>query len=355
MEGLGLTSFWNGKRVLITGHTGFKGSWLAHWLKALGSEVFGVALEPDTTPDLFSQLGLSRGINHTIGDVRDPVALRARIDEVQPDVIFHLAAQALVRRSYQEPLLTWDVNVMGVANLLDATRALSKICACIIVTTDKVYQNLEWHYPYRETDALGGHDPYSASKAAAELVTASFRSAFFGNASPVRIATARAGNVIGGGDWSKDRLIPDLIRALAAGNTLEVRNPNAVRPWQHVLEPLSGYLRLAERLHRSEDNSLRSAYNFGPQPEDARNVREVIELVLKRWDGRWRDASDDASPHEARLLSLTIDKAKAELDWTPRWTLDESITMTVDWYREVMAGGDAGELTSRQITVFGDP
>jgi CDP-glucose 4,6-dehydratase len=352
---MGVTGFWRGKRVLVTGHTGFKGAWLSTWVNALGAETFGFSLAPDTSPALFDQLQLGAKVDHVVADVRDRDALSRRIETVQPDIVFHLAAQALVRRSYRQPVMTWDVNVMGVVNLLESLRALTRRCACVVVTTDKVYQNREWPFAYRETDRLGGHDAYSASKAAAELAVASFRSAFFGPGSPVKIATARAGNVIGGGDWSEDRLFPDLVRAIVAGERLALRNPDAVRPWQHVLEPLSGYLRLAECLYGDAGDAFQSAFNFGPRPGSARTVRDVIELALARWDGGWVDASDPDAPHEARLLDLTIDKARAQLGWEPRWSLEQSIEHAIDWYREVLAGDSAERLTRVQIETYGEP
>lgn len=353
MEGLGVSDFWRGKRVLLTGHTGFKGGWLAAWLNALGAQVFGFALEPETKPSLFAQLDVGAFTNHVVGDVRDRTALATRVHGVQPDVVFHLAAQSLVRRSYREPLLTWDINVMGVANLLDALRSMDATCACVVVTTDKVYQNNEWVFPYRETDPLGGHDPYSASKAAVELAVASFRSAFLSGGSAVRIASARAGNVIGGGDWSEDRIVPDLVRALSAGTAIPIRNPDAVRPWQHVIEPLSGYLRLAEALHRSDDPVLQSAFNFGPRPDDVRSVRDLIETALAVWPGDWRDASDPSAPHEARLLNLTVDKARSVLGWQPRWGFEATVSRTIDWYRAVAAGESASAVTLAQIEAYG--
>lgn len=342
-------SFWAGKRVLVTGHTGFKGSWLSLWLTQLGAEVFGFALEPDTDPALFHQLGLERNLDHRIGDIRDAEALRVRVREAAPDVVLHLAAQPLVLASYKDPLLTWDTNVMGTVHLLEALRGHEKPCAAVMITTDKVYENREWVHPYRESDPLGGHDPYSASKAGSELVISSFARSFFSDR-PVRIASARAGNVIGGGDWAENRIIPDIVRALQAGQQIDIRNPAARRPWQHVLEPLSGYLRLAERLY---DGQAGTRYNFGPEACDVRPVRDLVEMALHHWPGTWRDCSDPDAPHEAGLLSLGIEQARADLGYVPRWDVSEAMDHTMQWYRAVIEGQDARRVTLTQISDFG--
>lgn len=349
-----MTDFWNGKRVLVTGHTGFKGVWLSLWLKSLGAEVYGYALAADGDPSLFLQVGLERQVDHKLGDVGDAEALQARIGQVQPDVILHLAAQSLVRRSYREPAATWAVNVQGSVNLLDALRGLHRRCAVVMVTTDKVYKNLEWEHAYRESDRLGGHDPYSASKAAMEIAVDSFRLAFF-HGSSVRIASARAGNVIGGGDWAEDRIIPDLVRALSSGTPVKVRNPRASRPWQHVLEPLSGYLSLAQSLYERDDDTLCSAFNFGPASGGNKSVSDLVDSALTRWPGVREDAFDAAQPHEARLLSLTIDRACAVLGWTPRLSFEETVTATIDWYRAVHSGRPALDVTLNQISAYGAP
>lgn len=332
-----LNSFWRNKRVLITGHTGFKGSWLALWLAELGAQISGVALPPETQPNLFDQLGLEQRLDHRVGDVRDPDFLAALVTETQPEVVLHLAAQPLVRLSYQEPTATWATNVMGTINLLEALRTLEQPCSAVLITTDKVYRNNEWLYGYRENDPLGGHDPYSSSKAAAEIAIASWRSSFCGSlphqTPHLRIASARAGNVIGGGDWALDRIVPDAMRALACGEPVGVRNPSATRPWQHVLEPLSGYLRLAETLSSSAETA--SAFNFGPQLEANRSVRELVEEALQHWPGHWQDRSDPKAPHEANLLNLVIDKAHHQLDWAPRWDFATTVERTVHWYRRV--------------------
>lgn len=345
-------TFWPRRRVLLTGHTGFKGSWLALWLLKLGAQVTGVALPSDTEPSLFAQLQLDRQLDHRLGDIRDPATLADLVAEIQPEVVLHLAAQPLVRRSYAEPTATWAVNVMGTLHLLEALRRLEKPCTAVLITTDKIYRNNEWLYGYRENDPLGGHDPYSSSKAAAELAIASWRASFCGDqphqAPHLRIASARAGNVIGGGDWAEDRIVPDAMRALANGEVIPVRNPGATRPWQHVLEPLAGYLRLAERLYKAHGdlartsepaaNPFASAFNLGPRLEANRSVAELVEAALIHWPGRWRDLSDPAAPHEAGRLHLQIDKAHHQLDWRPRWSFAATVQRTVAWYRAVHDG-----------------
>ncbi len=348
--------FWTGKRVLVTGHTGFKGSWLALWLHELGAEVHGLALAPDTEPALFDQLHLAADMpGHRLGDIRDPDLVRRRVAEVQPDAVFHLAAQPLVLEGYRDPVETWRSNVMGTIHLLEALREHDHPCAAVIVTTDKVYENREWVHPYRECDRLGGHDPYSASKAGCEIAVASFRASFFGADHPVRIASARAGNVIGGGDWAENRILPDIVRALTAGRPVPVRNPAARRPWQHVLEPLSGYLRLAERL-LSGAAPVAEAYNFGPEVHDVRPVRALVEGALVHWPGgEWQDASDPDAPHEAGLLSLGIERARADLGWAPRWDFETGLARSMEWYRAVHEGADPLALTRRQIAEFGAP
>ena len=335
-------AFWEGRRVLLTGHTGFKGAWLLLWLQELGARVWGYALEPEPEPNLFRQLAAARpsgdafGWHHHIGDLADLASLKALVSDCQPEVVLHLAAQPLVRRSYRDPLGTWATNVQGSLHLLEALKSLDHPCAVVMVTTDKVYKNREWLYGYRENDPLGGHDPYSASKAGAELAVASWRASFCGTAlhqtHHLRIATARAGNVIGGGDWAADRIVPDAIRALAAGQPIAVRNLAATRPWQHVLEPLGGYLRLAEVL-ATDPNPPAEAFNFGPQLESNRPVRELVASILEHWPGRWLDQSDPAAPHEASLLHLQIDKAYHRLGWNPRWDYATTIERTVGWYR----------------------
>lgn len=346
-------SFWADKRVLVTGHTGFKGSWLALWLSDLGADVYGLALEPETKPALFRQIGLEAQVDHRIGDIRQPGVLQQRVDEVRPDAVFHLAAQPLVLTSYDDPLATWETNVMGTARMLDALRGLDRPCAVVMITTDKVYHNREWLHPYRETDRLGGHDPYSASKAACELAIASYRNSFLRADQPVRIASARAGNVIGGGDWAENRIVPDIVRALIAGVPIPVRNPAAQRPWQHVLEPLSGYLRLAEALYSGR--TVAEAYNFGPEPRDVACVRDLVEGALAQWPGGWDDRSDPDAQHEAGLLSLGIEQARHDLGYVPRWDFAAGLNRTFAWYRAVQQGGSALELSRAQIAEFGAP
>ena len=335
--------FWRSRRVLLTGHTGFKGSWLALWLKELGAQVTGFALPPETQPNLFAQLQLDQCIDHRLGDIRDAQLLNHIVLEFKPEVVFHLAAQPLVRLSYQQPAETWSINVMGTVYLLEALRQVDQACSVVLITTDKVYRNNEWLYGYRENDPLGGHDPYSSSKAAAELAIASWRSSFCGSlphqTPHLRVASARAGNVIGGGDWARDRIVPDAMRSLARGESIGVRNPAATRPWQHVLEPLGGYLFLAESLAASDE--LANAFNFGPQLEANRTVRELVEEALRHWPGHWDDHSNANAPHEAYLLSLVIDRAHHQLGWVPRWDFAITVERTVNWYRRVLEGGSS--------------
>ncbi len=353
-----------GKRVLVTGHTGFKGGWLALWLRELGAEVTGYALAPDPMPSLFLAAAVERACRHVVADVRDLARLRAVVSEVRPDFAFHLAAQPLVRRSYEEPVLTVETNVLGTAHLLEAVRQAGRPCAVVVVTSDKCYENREWLWGYREDEPMGGHDVYSMSKGVAELVTASWRRSFFPPARldrhGIAVASARAGNVVGGGDWAKDRIVPDAIAALAAGRPIPVRNPDGVRPWQHVLEPLGGYLLLGARLAASEPAEARArfceAWNFGPRTEDARPVRAVVDAVVAAWgSGRWEDRRDPNAPHEAGLLRLSVEKAQARLGWAPRWRFEETFRRTVEWYRAVHAGASPDALVAlcvRQIEEY---
>ncbi|ASY63461.1 CDP-glucose 4,6-dehydratase-like protein [Sinorhizobium sojae CCBAU 05684] len=354
MESLGMKGFWRDKRVLLTGHTGFKGSWLALWLSHLGAKVYGCALEPHTSPSLFRQLGLERDLDHIVCDIRDGDAVAACVRHAVPDVVLHLAAQPIVRRSYREPLRTWQTNVIGTANLLESLRSHDQRCAAVIVTSDKVYENREWFYGYRETDTLGGHDPYSTSKAAAELAVATWRNAVFGAESPVKLASARAGNVIGGGDWAEDRLIPDIARSLAAGETISIRNSASVRPWQHVLESLSGYLLLAQRLYEEDTPGLDTSFNFGPEPSGISDVETVLKEALRHWPGEWQSEPQPRAVHEAAHLSLSIDKARTLLGWSPRWDMAEAVRQTMTWYRAVHEGADARALTLAQIGAYAD-
>jgi CDP-glucose 4,6-dehydratase len=343
--------------VLVTGHTGFKGSWLSLWLQELGAVVTGYALAPATTPSLFelARVGSCMGSASKLADVRDAVALAAALDAAQPDVVFHLAAQALVRDSYIDPIGTYATNVMGTANVLEAVRRHPSVKAVVVVTSDKCYENREWAWGYRETEALGGHDPYSSSKACAELVTQAYRRSFFQpDAHPARLATARAGNVIGGGDWAKDRLVPDVLSAFAAGRPVALRHPHATRPWQHVLEPLSGYLLLAERL-TARAPGVDEAFNLGPSDEGVQTVQQVVDGLAQRWGGdvRW-ELSDGQHPHEAGLLKLDIAKARAVLGWKPQLSFEEALHWTVDWYRAHGDGADARQLSLAQIRLFSE-
>lgn len=339
--------FWRGKRVLVTGHTGFKGSWLALWLRELGADVTGLSLAPRSQPSLHDLLG---GSAEGIVDIRDREAVNHHVIRSKPEIVFHLAAQALVRASYRDPLGTYDVNVIGTANLLDALRLVPDLRSIVVVTTDKVYHNPESGLAFIESDPLGGHDPYSASKAAAEIVAASYRSAFF---SPRRvgIATARAGNVIGGGDWAEDRLIPDAVRAWQAGEVLQVRRPRSVRPWQHVLEPLGGYIGLAQRLWHAPD--LAESYNFGPDHGAAASVGSVLKLAQRHFgSGQMVFGDGQDGPHEAGYLVLDSAKARAELGYKPRWQLSETIRRTMEWYRGQQQGLSPVELCLSDIHDF---
>lgn len=343
-------SFWAGRRVLLTGHTGFKGAWLALWLHRLGAHVVGVSLPPSTIPNLVELAGIDELIEGHSVDIRHAELLAERVRTAKPEVVLHLAAQALVRTSYREPLQTFATNVQGTANLLEAVRATTSVRVVVAITTDKVYRNIEHVYPYRETDALGGHDPYSASKAAAEIVIASYRDSYLANAG-VALASARAGNVIGGGDWSEDRLIPDAVRAWGANQSLIVRRPDAFRPWQHVLEPLAGYLRLAERLWLSPD--LAGSFNFGPDTSEAASVRHVVELARQTYgkgEVTWGEGQE--GPHEAGWLALETAKARHMLGVAPRWQLGKSVERTLTWYRHCEEGQDVRCLCLQDIAHF---
>lgn len=339
--------------MLLTGHTGFKGSWLAFWLVSLGARVAGVSLPPHTQPSLFELLGFEAQVRNWFADVRDAAALADIVAQVDPEIVFHLAAQPLVRASYLDPLGTFSTNVQGTANLLDALRGRAACRVFVGITTDKVYRNLEHAYPFRETDELGGHDPYSASKAASEHVIGCYRDAFLADEG-VAVASARAGNVIGGGDWSEDRLIPDAVRAWSSGAPLIVRRPDAIRPWQHVLEPLNGYLMLAERLWQRPE--LAMAYNFGPATDEAESVREVISLARETFtDGavEWGDGTE--GPHEAGWLALEVARARHQLGVAPRWSLRESVERTMSWYARHRAGESATRICDEQISEFRAP
>lgn len=345
------TDFWGGKRVLITGHTGFKGGWLAFWLEMLGAKVCGYALAPETEPNLFANLKIENRISSILGDVRDLPNLEKTIKDFQPEIVFHLAAQPLVRRSYRQPVETYTTNVIGTVNVLEAVRQIEWIKSVVIITTDKVYENKEWDWAYRETERLGGFDPYSNSKACAELAVSAYRNSFFADTETL-IATARAGNVIGGGDWSEDRLLPDVFRSLIFGKPLEIRNPNSIRPWQHTLEPLAGYLSLAEKLYNGE-REFADAWNFGPSEEDSKSVGSILKEIKRIWNQpvNW-EIADGNQPHEAKLLKLDSAKAKNRLGWRPKLSLAEALEMTVEWYRSFKENKDLIELTKRQIEIY---
>jgi CDP-glucose 4,6-dehydratase len=352
---------YRGKKVLITGHTGFKGSWLTLWLLNQGADVYGYALAPPTKPALFHLLGLKHDIHHEIADIRDTKTLRKAVARIKPDIIFHLAAQSVVRESYLTPAETVEVNTLGTINVMEAVRAAGIPAAMVMITTDKCYENKEWIHGYRENDPMGGYDPYSASKGAAELLISSWRNSFFNTAHikdhGVRIASARAGNVIGGGDWTKDALIPDCIRDLELERKIQIRNPAATRPWQFVLEPLSGYLELGARLLDVSDPELDSyceAFNFGPQVSSNKKVSDLVEKMIEYWgSGRWEYTSPDHHFHESNLLHLSIDKAYHKLQWRPRWNFDETIAHTIAWYRiALMEPSRIREFTLEQIRVF---
>ena len=344
------SNFWQGKRVLITGHTGFKGAWLALWLRVMGAEVIGISLPPVGAPNLFAETGLDELCESRFHDIRDVAGLATLIRDTRPQIVLHLAAQALVRASYRDPAGTFATNVMGTANVIEALRGCPETRVAVMVTTDKVYRNLDQTMPFCETDPLGGHDPYSASKAAAEIVISSYRDAFLRDGS-MAVASARAGNVIGGGDWSEDRLLPDAVRAWQKGVKLAVRRPEATRPWQHVLEPLAGYLMLAESLW--EQASLAGAYNFGPQADEAATVRSVVDMARVAYgegDVCWGDGSE--GPHEAHWLALDITKARTTLQFEPRWQTAQAVERTMAWYRAQHEGANARLLCENEITAY---
>ena len=341
-----------GRRVLVTGHTGFKGSWLCAWLHRLGADVAGFALPPTQENDHFNLLRLDQLINHTEGDIRDLPALQRVFEKFQPEFLFHLAAQSLVRRSYDEPKLTFDTNIGGSVNVLECVRTTPSLRSVIYVTSDKCYRNQEWVWGYRENDELGGRDPYSASKAAAELVFSAYVDSYFAQRDTLGIASVRAGNVIGGGDWAADRIVPDSIKSLQQGRPILLRNPLSTRPWQHVLEPLSGYLALACKLY-TEAHDFSGAWNFGPRVESTRTVRDLAEKIVACWGkGSVEVAPQQAAPHEAGLLQLNCDKAIQQLGWTPRWNFDRTVEATAHWYSEIAGGSAAREVTHRQIQQY---
>jgi CDP-glucose 4,6-dehydratase len=352
-----LENTYKGKKVFLTGHTGFKGAWMLKTLALLGAEIKGYALEPQTPNDLFHLIDGEKLCESVIADLRDKKRLETEIVAFQPDFVFHLAAQPLVRLSYEIPAETFEVNVVGTANVLDGVKLLQKKCSVVLITTDKVYHNNEWSYPYRENDRLGGYDPYSASKACAELLIDSYRNSFFNSKDYEKhlkgIAVARAGNVIGGGDWSKDRLIPDIVRSLMANKPVAVRNPNAVRPWQHVLEPVVGYLSLGMHLE-NQPVSFAQAYNFGPQSEDALSVEEMLQLSIKAWgSGDYQIEKFTNQPHEAGLLKLDISKVKSELNWIPKMNAKQTVCLAIEWYSEYNKDKNGiVDFTTKQIKEF---
>jgi CDP-glucose 4,6-dehydratase len=336
---------WSGRRVLVTGHTGFKGGWLSLWLQHMGAKVTGLALDPPTDPSFFAQTALAELVRHEIVDVRDQAGTERLIAEVRPEIVFHLAAQPLVRYSYDHPVETYATNIMGTAHVLEACRKTDSVKAAVCITSDKCYENRESMRPYRESDPMGGHDPYSSSKGAAELVISTYRRS---HPDGPLIASVRAGNVIGGGDWALDRLVPDIVRAMLDGEPVQVRNPDSIRPWQHVLEALGGYILIAERL-LDGDSQVATAFNFGPSDEDTQPVSWVVDRVLDAWGGGEWTRPNGAQPHEAALLRLDCSKARAELGWRPRLRLQDALDKVVEWHKHVASGGDARAISLAQI------
>jgi len=351
-------NFWSGKCVLVTGHTGFKGGWLTLWLNAMGARVIGFALEPDTNPSLFSLANIENALFKSYqADIRSLDSIKTVLNNENPEIVFHLAAQSLVRESYKNPVDTYSTNIMGTVNLLDSLRETSSVKASVIVSSDKCYENKEWLWGYRENDPMGGYDPYSSSKGCVELITSAFRQSFFNDDQYIEhgngLATARAGNVIGGGDWSEDRLIPDAIRAFESNVDLILRNPNSKRPWQHVLEPISGYLMLAQELYRNGP-SFSGAWNFGPSTEDSRPVNEVIRILEKHWIGNtsWREENNSRDFHETNLLALDCSKANQKLFWKPRWDIETAIKKTAEWYAAFKNRRNMNEFSLKQIAEY---
>lgn len=343
--------FWPGKRVLLTGHTGFKGSWLSLWLQSMGAQVRGIALEPPTEPALFNVACVAEGMDHCIADIRDYSAILPLFKSFKPEIVIHMAAQPLVRLSYSQPIETYATNVMGTVHVLEASRQTDSVKALVNVTTDKCYENREWVWGYRENEPMGGHDPYSSSKGCSELVSNAYRLSFLKDAG-IALGTARAGNVIGGGDWAQDRLIPDILRALEKKETVIIRNPDAIRPWQHVLEPLSGYLLLAQNLYINAQK-YSEAWNFGPCDDDAKTVKWIVDTLCKSWsnDAKWSVVSDNHL-HEAKHLKLDINKSKNNLNWMPRWQITMGLAKTIEWHKAWLNRGDMRLLTLNQITAY---
>ena len=349
-------AFWTGKRVLLTGHTGFKGSWLSLWLQSIGAQITGYALPPPTNPSLFEIAEVAKGMTSVIGDIRDLSKLQATFTQYRPEIVIHLAAQPLVRSSYQNPVDTYATNVMGTVHILEAVRNTPSVKAVVNITTDKCYENREWVWGYRENEPMGGFDPYSSSKGCAELVSAAYRSSFFNSANythhGVALATARAGNVIGGGDWAQDRLIPDILGSFVQGHKVNIRNPHSIRPWQHVLEPLRGYLMLAEQLFE-RGPSFGEAWNFGPNDEDSKTVEYVVAQMAYMWGkgAQWQIDSGK-NPHEAQYLKLDISKARTRLDWQPALCLRDALALTIDWSKQRQAGSDMHKFTLEQLQSY---
>lgn len=347
-KGIVNPEFWDGKRVLLTGHTGFKGSWLSLWLQSMGSIVRGIALEPPTEPALFTEARVAEGMDNQIADIRDYTTILPLFKDFKPEIVIHMAAQPLVRLSYLQPMETFSTNVMGTVHVLEAARLTGSVRAIVNVTTDKCYENQEWVWGYRENEPMGGHDPYSSSKACSELVSSAYRQSFLKGAG-IALATARAGNVIGGGDWAQDRLVPDILRALEKQEPVLIRNPNAIRPWQHVLEPLSGYLVLAQSLY---DNGQTDAegWNFGPRDEDAKPVQAIVEQLCKQWDdeAQWQ-VQPGEHPHEANFLKLDISKAYQKLQWKPKWSLNTALQNTASWHQAWLNQHDIQNVCFQQI------
>lgn len=349
-------TFWYGRKVFITGHTGFKGGWLCLWLQSLGAELTGFSLEPPTNPSLFEVARVGQGMNSIIGDIRNSEALFLAMKEARPEIVIHMAAQPLVRYSYDHPVETYSTNVMGTVHLLEAVRVVGTVRSVVVVTSDKCYENKEWVWGYRENEPMGGYDPYSNSKGCSELVVSSYRSSYFNPATyakhGVALATGRAGNVIGGGDWAADRLIPDMLKAVEAGRPVVIRNPHAIRPWQHVLEPLHGYLLLAEKLYE-KGTDLAEGWNFGPNDEDAKPVDWIAGEMTSQWgDGASWVLDGQEHPHEAHFLKLDCSKAKSRLGWCPRWNIGQAIENIIDWHREYLNGGSMRAMSMNQIDIY---
>jgi CDP-glucose 4,6-dehydratase len=357
MEDVGLImrnvnpAFWQGKRVFLTGHTGFKGSWLSLWLQSMGAEVRGLSLDPPTEPALFNVANVAKGIDHQVADIRDYDKTRSLMAAFKPEIVIHMAAQPLVRLSYQRPIETYATNVMGTVHLLEAARHTGSVRAIVNITTDKCYENKEWVWGYREDEPMGGHDPYSNSKGCAELVSSAYRKSFL-KPEGIAMATARAGNVIGGGDWALDRLVPDILRALEKRQPVLIRNPHAIRPWQHVLEPLSGYLLLAESLYE-QGHTDAEGWNFGPREEDSQPVQWIVDLLCKEWgnDATWILQSGD-HPHEANFLKLDISKARQRLQWAPQWSLQTALSHITEWHKAWLAGHNMQDMCHQQISQY---